>query len=65
MPYVDEDKEFQRIGLTLFLKIKWNKRGFNSLLKKRFGQTESTDTKHEGGRPKIVSTEENVTTDRY
>jgi len=47
--------------MTEFAKIKWNKRAFNSLLKK-IRETESTDRRHGSGRPKHEHTEENVTT---
>jgi len=45
-----------------FAEIKWNKRAFNSLLKK-IKETESTDRRHGSSRPKHAHTEENVTTD--
>jgi len=48
--------------LTEFAEIKWNKRAFDSLLKK-IQETESTDRRHGSGRPKHARTEENVTTD--
>jgi len=50
--------------LTEFAEIKWNKRAFNSLLKKIW-ETESTDRRHGSGRPKHARTEENVTTDHW
>jgi len=49
--------------LVEFLEIKWNERGFNSLLE-NIRETESTDRRHGSGRPKHARTEENVTTDR-
>jgi len=49
--------------LTEFADIKWNKRAFNSLLKK-VQETESTNRRHGSGRPKHARTEENVTTDQ-
>jgi len=48
--------------LAEFVEIKWNKRAFNSLLKK-IQETESTDRRHGNGRPKHGHTEEDVTTD--
>ena len=56
-------KEYgSRRMLTEFVEIKWNKRAFNSSLKKK-QETESTDRRHGSGRPKHGRTEENVTTD--
>jgi len=48
--------------LAEFLEINWNKKGFNSLLKK-IRETESTDRRHRCGRPKHGRTDENMTTD--
>jgi len=74
MPFIDEGNalikslhQYKEYGLwrmlTEFVEIKWNKRAFYSFLKKMW-ETESTDRRHESGRPKHARTEENVTTDR-
>jgi len=73
MPFTDEGNaliknlhQYKEYGsrrlLMEFAEIKWNKRAFNSLLKK-IQETESTDRRHGSGRPKHGRTEENVTTD--
>jgi len=73
MPFSDQGKaliknlhQFKEYGsrrlLTEFAEIKWNKRAFNSLLKK-IREIEDTDRRHRSGRPKHARTEENVTTD--
>jgi len=73
MPFSDEGNalirnlhQYKEYGsrrlLTKFAEIKWNKRAFNSVLKK-VRETESTDRRHESGKPKHAHTEENVTTD--
>jgi len=48
--------------LTEIAETKWNKRAFNSVLKK-IREAESTDRRHRSDRPKHAHTEENVTTD--
>jgi len=66
MALINNLYQFRRYGsqrlLAEFLEINWNKRGFNSLLKK-IRETESTDRRHGSGRLKHAHTEENVTTD--
>jgi len=73
MPFSDEGNaliknlhQYKKYGsqrlMMEFAEIKWNKRAFNSLLKK-IQETESTDRRHGSGRPKHPCTEENVTTD--
>jgi len=56
-------KEYGSLRLTMeCAEIKWNKRAFNSLLRK-IRETESTDRRHGSDRPKHVRSVENVTTD--
>ena len=73
MPFSDQGNaliknlhQFKEYGsrrlLTEFAEIKWNKRAFNSLLKK-IRETENTDRRHGSGRPKHARTEDNVTSD--
>jgi len=61
MKNLHQYKEYDsRRMLKEFAEIKWNKRAFNSLLKK-IRETESTGRRHGSDRPKHARTEENVT----